>query len=47
VRAVEAGPALRASTAAWFDRNAQRLSLEGSLATVLDAYRREPASAVA
>ena len=34
----EAGPALRASTAAWFARNAQRLSLEHSLETVLAAY---------
>jgi glycosyltransferase involved in cell wall biosynthesis len=40
VRAWEAGPALRASTAAWFARNGERLSLEHSLATVLRAYDR-------
>jgi len=34
----EAGPVLRASTAEWFKRNEQRLSLESSLATVLRAY---------
>ena len=33
-----AGPALRESTAAWFDRNAERLSLEGSLDAVVTAY---------
>ncbi len=35
----EAGPALRERTAGWFDRNAQSLSLESSLETVLAAYR--------
>jgi glycosyltransferase involved in cell wall biosynthesis len=39
LRVHEAGPALRASTAAWFARNARRLSLEGSLENVLEAYR--------
>jgi glycosyltransferase involved in cell wall biosynthesis len=38
VRVWEAGPALRAATAAWFGRNAARLSLEHSLETVLAAY---------
>ena len=33
-----AGPALRTSTAAWFARNAERLSLGRSLETVLAAY---------
>jgi glycosyltransferase involved in cell wall biosynthesis len=33
-----AGDELRASTAEWFRRNARRLSLESSLATVLRAY---------
>jgi glycosyltransferase involved in cell wall biosynthesis len=32
------GATLRASTAAWFDANAQRLSLGRSLETLLDAY---------
>jgi len=45
VRAWEAGPALRASTADWFARNAERLSLEHSLATVLAAYDREAVAA--
>ncbi|HTX33304.1 MAG TPA: glycosyltransferase family 4 protein [Solirubrobacteraceae bacterium] len=34
----DAGPALRASTAAWFAANARRLSLDRSLEIVLDAY---------
>jgi glycosyltransferase involved in cell wall biosynthesis len=34
----EAGPALRESTATWFAQNAERLSLESSLATVLAGY---------
>jgi glycosyltransferase involved in cell wall biosynthesis len=34
-----AGSDLRARTAAWFARNARRLSLEGSLEAVLDRYR--------
>lgn len=38
VRIAAAGPELRAATAGWFARNAARLSLEGSLATVLAAY---------
>jgi DNA-binding NarL/FixJ family response regulator len=32
------GHALRERTAAWFRANAQRLSLEGSLARVLESY---------
>jgi glycosyltransferase involved in cell wall biosynthesis len=36
-----AGIALRQSTAAWYDKNAHRLSLEGSLETVLLAYQDE------
>lgn len=39
VRVHEAGPALRESTARWFAANSERLSLEGSLAIVLEAYR--------
>ena len=42
VRVHEAGPALRASTSAWFERNIERLSLDGSLETVLRAYRAGP-----
>lgn len=42
VRVHEAGPALRESTADWFERNARRLSLESSLETVLDSYRQGP-----
>jgi glycosyltransferase involved in cell wall biosynthesis len=38
LRIHSAGPALRRSTAAWFSRNARRLSLEHSLEIVLDAY---------
>jgi glycosyltransferase involved in cell wall biosynthesis len=38
VRVHNAGPALRASAAEWFRRNADRLSLEGSLKRVLKAY---------
>jgi glycosyltransferase involved in cell wall biosynthesis len=34
-----AGTELRERTAAWFDRNAERLSVESSLAKVLNAYR--------
>jgi glycosyltransferase involved in cell wall biosynthesis len=34
-----AGPQLRASTATWYAANAQRLSLEDSLARVAEAYR--------
>ena len=38
VRVHEAGPSLRASSLAWFRRNAARLSLESSLAAVVNAY---------
>lgn len=38
VRVAEAGPALRASTAAWYAANARRLSLEQSLTRVLASY---------
>ena len=40
LRVHAAGFALRESTAAWFDRNADRLSLDRSLETVLAAYAR-------
>ena len=43
LRARDAGLALRETTAAWFGRNARRLSLDDSLATVLAAYGRETA----
>jgi glycosyltransferase involved in cell wall biosynthesis len=39
VRVHEAGMALRESTARWFAQNAQRLSLESSLRTVLASYK--------
>jgi glycosyltransferase involved in cell wall biosynthesis len=39
VRVDAAGQALRDSTLDWFRRNADRLSLDRSLATVLEAYR--------
>lgn len=38
VRVHEAGTAMRESTADWFARNAELLSLEGSLRVVLDSY---------
>jgi glycosyltransferase involved in cell wall biosynthesis len=38
VRVHEAGMAMRESTASWFARNAELLSLEGSLQVVLDSY---------
>ena len=38
LRVHEAGPAMRASTAEWFARNARRLSLESSLDSVTAAY---------
>lgn len=38
VRVDAAGAALRESTAAWFAANAQRLSVDGSLARVLETY---------
>lgn len=41
LRVRAAGPSLRASTAAWFGRNAERLSLTGSLDHVAAAYRSE------
>ena len=40
VRVHAAGPALRASTAAWFERNARRLSLDASLERVVASYAR-------
>jgi glycosyltransferase involved in cell wall biosynthesis len=40
VRIHAAGPGLRATTAAWFERNARRLSLDGSLELAVDAYAR-------
>jgi glycosyltransferase involved in cell wall biosynthesis len=40
LRVHEAGDALRASTAKWFEQNAPRLSLESSFVTVIAAYRR-------
>jgi glycosyltransferase involved in cell wall biosynthesis len=42
LRVYEAGHALRESTAAWYHRNADRLSLDRSLETVLAAYARAP-----
>lgn len=38
VRVYEAGMAMRQSTARWFAENAERISLESSLSTVLDGY---------
>lgn len=38
VRVHEAGMGMRESTAAWFERNARRLSLRTSLHTVLESY---------
>ncbi len=40
VRVHEGGDALRASTAQWFARNAERLSVASSLRTVVGAYAR-------
>jgi len=40
VRAHEGGAALRASTADWFARNAERLSVESSLERVVESYSR-------
>ena len=40
LRVHAAGPELRSSTAEWFRRNRERLSLESSLDTVLDIYGR-------
>jgi glycosyltransferase involved in cell wall biosynthesis len=45
VRVHTAGPALRESTARWYSQHERELSLEGSLRTVLDVYRREGDSA--
>jgi glycosyltransferase involved in cell wall biosynthesis len=42
VRVHKGGYALRESTAAWFNRNSGRLSIDSSLETVLDAYRDDP-----
>jgi glycosyltransferase involved in cell wall biosynthesis len=42
VRVHAGGLALRERTADWFARNAERLSVESSLAAVLDGYRRRP-----
>ena len=39
IRVHRAGPKLRESTAAWFERNAERLSLDRSLEMVLAAYQ--------
>ena len=41
VAAVEAGPALRESTARWFEETASRLRIDASLEVVAKAYRRE------
>jgi glycosyltransferase involved in cell wall biosynthesis len=38
VRVAEAGPALRESTARWFAANAERLSVDGSLAALVATY---------
>jgi glycosyltransferase involved in cell wall biosynthesis len=40
VRVAEAGPSLREATAAWFQRNRTRLSLDTSIDAVVDVYRR-------
>ena len=40
VRVRAAGPELRSSTVAWFRRNRKRLSLESTLETLHDVYRR-------
>ena len=45
LRVRAAGPALRESTAAWFERNARRLSLEDSLDRVAAAYADASAAA--
>jgi glycosyltransferase involved in cell wall biosynthesis len=44
VRVHEGGEALRESTAAWFARNARRLSLESSLESVASSYARRARS---
>jgi glycosyltransferase involved in cell wall biosynthesis len=43
LRVHDAGQALRESTAEWYERNADRLSLDRSLKTVLAVYARSPA----
>jgi glycosyltransferase involved in cell wall biosynthesis len=43
-RVYDAGSAMRESTLDWFRRNAERLSLDSSLKTVLESYA-DPASA--
>ena len=45
LRVRDAGPPLRERTAAWFARNARRLSIDSSIDTVLEYYRRASASA--
>ena len=42
VRVHDAGPQLRRSTAEWFRRNAEDLSIESSLRVVLDSYGAPP-----
>ena len=42
VRVHEAGTTMRQSTADWFERNAEQLSLEHSLALVLESYSLAP-----
>ncbi len=44
VRIHEAGPAMRAHTAAWYAENAERLSVESSLRTVLAGYEASRAA---
>jgi glycosyltransferase involved in cell wall biosynthesis len=45
VRVREAGEAMRESTVAWYAENAERLSVESSLQTVLAGYERPRARA--
>jgi len=45
LRVRDGGPALRERTAAWFARNANRLSIDSSIDTVLEYYRRASARA--
>ena len=47
LRVRAAGPQLRASTAAWFAENRERLSLAGSLDRVAAAYAADPRRAIA
>jgi glycosyltransferase involved in cell wall biosynthesis len=44
VRVYEAGPQLRRSTADWFRRNADDLSIDSSLRVVLDSYGASPSA---